>query len=228
MQSNQRAVNGVHKELEWAEVAERQGRLVEALRAYHGVLAHTPGEWRAHLGIGRIALLMGEAERALESFMAVLVQVQTCAEAFRGRALAFFALGEDSRALEDLERALRLCDGDTSEVQLSLGCVLNDLGRSHEAMGHLRTVWDRNPGDPDVALELAYALAVTGAQQEARLVLDSVAIDAEEPLYVLLQAEGAAASGALGKAAQLRETALDGDPELAERAEALPHLARLA
>lgn len=152
--------NDIGKSLLEAQSYEEAGKLSSALRMYYRVLKLEKSSFGAHLGIGRCALLLGEAHKAYEHFSFVLIGQNQNAEAYWGRGSALIALGEEKRGLKDILKAVSL-DYPASELRIDCAAQLNSLGRCGEALAALDEV-PENEQSFDYILERSFAQLALG------------------------------------------------------------------
>ncbi|HEY0490244.1 MAG TPA: XrtA/PEP-CTERM system TPR-repeat protein PrsT [Telluria sp.] len=80
---------------------------------------------------------------------------------------------KDPRALKTAEKALSLA-GDNPAVLDTLGTMLVEQGNAKRGLGYLKTALSKSPGDANIRLHLAQALARSGDKAGARKELEQV------------------------------------------------------
>ena len=110
---------------------------------------------------GQAALQTGEAEAAIEHFSAVIDHAPDFAEAWNGRATAYFLANRLGQALADIEQVLRLNPRHFGALA-GLGIILEQLDRPEEALAAYRASLAIHPHQQQVIdsvarLELASA-----------------------------------------------------------------------
>lgn len=98
---------------------------------------------------GREALEKGDHVRALHHLTALVEIAPGFAEGWNTRATAFFARGDLTLALLDIERVLELEPRHYGALS-GLGIILEQIGREAEALAALREARRLNPGLPRV------------------------------------------------------------------------------
>ena len=99
---------------------------------------------------GADALEAGEFAVAVEHLTAAIDHAPGFAEAWHQRATAYYRMGDVGPALADLQTTLQLNPGHFGAMQ-GLGVILQDLGRSAEALEVFALVHDMNPQDTGLA-----------------------------------------------------------------------------
>lgn len=98
---------------------------------------------------GRAAMSGGKPGEAVEHFSALIDHAPDFAEAWNGRAAAFFALDYFGMALADLEHVLAL-EPRHYDAWQGVGVILNELGRPDLALRAFRAAAAIHPHDPDL------------------------------------------------------------------------------
>ena len=106
-------------ELTMASVRFRDGDFENARRGFHRALALNPNLAGAHAGIGQLALMANEQERAEEHFRIALRAAEE-PQALAGLGALLLARGEHDAALRHLGRAAELSPNDAM-IQMTLG-----------------------------------------------------------------------------------------------------------
>lgn len=98
---------------------------------------------------GKDALDEGDADAAVEHFSALVDHAPDFAEAYNGRATAYFLLGLFGPALDDLRQALVLEPRHFGAMQ-GLGVIFEGLEQPEKALEAYRAVLALNPASADV------------------------------------------------------------------------------
>lgn len=117
-----------------AEQARARGDLAAARRIYEQVLAATPRDGRAAVGLGETMLELEDFGAAEELLTRVVRSLPGRPEPRRVLALVYLRLGREKEALAEAEKAVEL-DPKSAEGYVSYGAALNAVGRSAEAIG---------------------------------------------------------------------------------------------
>lgn len=147
------------------------GRLDEAAAACAGVLAGDPDHPAALRRLGGIERARSRAAAALDIWRRLLRQNPGEAGLYRLAGEALASLHVFAEAALHFARALELAPDDPQAL-LGLGAMLLQTGRGEEAVASLRRAALLAPRQPMVRFELARALALGGAMDEARPVLE--------------------------------------------------------
>lgn len=99
---------------------------------------------------GQDALDMGDAPRAVEHFSAAIDYAPDFAEAYNGRATAYYLTEDIGPALADLQMALTLNPRHFGAMK-GFAILLEELGRPKDALEVYRRVLAIHPQDADVA-----------------------------------------------------------------------------
>lgn len=102
---------------------------------------------------GYMALAAGEADVAIEHFTALTDHAPDFAEGFNGRAKAYELAGYFGPAVDDIARALALEPRHFSAM-IGLARILDDVGKSKQALELYRQVAILHPNQPEVAQEI--------------------------------------------------------------------------
>lgn len=126
---------------------------------------------RALIIKGRILFQLNRTKEALKSYDQAILIDPKCSEAYLERARYYYALKQDnSRALEDISKALSLAKGDQwvkfDGFRLK-GNILGALDRDYEALKAFRTAIKLKPKNAEVHCDLADSLAILGQSKKA-------------------------------------------------------------
>jgi Flp pilus assembly protein TadD len=102
-------------------VAERLGNLRTAASMYQGAIDVDPGHVQAHARLGRLYVLSGAPDRALQLIKPILGSHPDDPDLLTVRAAARAVLKDDAGALADAERAVQLGPGNEEAVSLLAG-----------------------------------------------------------------------------------------------------------
>ena len=154
-----------------AQALQAAGRLDEAAAACAAALAADPDRQAALRRLGDIERARGRAAAALDIWRRLLRQNPGEAALYRLAGEALASLHVFAEAAEHFARALELAPDDPQAL-LGLGAMLLQTGRGEAAVASLRRAALLAPRQPMVRFELARALALGGAMDEARPVLE--------------------------------------------------------
>ncbi len=152
---------------------ERNDEAVEVLAR---LLAEDPKYPGAHLHLGRVYLSLGRLESASAEFEREIAvgggpgDASRLASASLGLGIAFYRLGDDSKALAALGKAPDLLD-----ARYHTGLALARGGLQAEAAEALRDVLRRDPGHRGALQNLARCAAALGLEAERRDSLERLA-----------------------------------------------------
>lgn len=121
---------------------------------------------RVHLLRGEVAF---KAKRLTEAVEAFTKAVEAAADSVQARvnlAAALSMAGDENRAVDHLEQALRI-DPKNVTAHFNLGTLLVRRGRHEDAIRHLRVAVETGADDADARRLLAQALVATGRYGEA-------------------------------------------------------------
>ena len=96
------------------------------------------------------ALEVGEYDVAIEHYTAAIDHAPDFAEAYNGRATAYYLTDRIGPAIDDLRQALVL-NPRHFEAMRGFAILLDELGRSADSLEVFRQVQAIHPADPDVA-----------------------------------------------------------------------------
>lgn len=198
---------------------EEAGDVLSALRMYYEMLQLESSAIEAHLGVGRCALVLEQAERAYEHFSFVLIHQHERAEAFWGRACALLWLGREEAGYKDLMRALRYDEPATS-LRIDCAAQLNAWGYCKEALLALEDV-NEEDRDADYALERAFAQISLGLELDVDLMNLQKVFGSEPMLELILVASRLEEGVEFGAIREKVEQLIEDEPELASRSQVL-------
>ncbi len=112
---------------------------------------------------GEAALAAGQADAAVDHFSVVIEQAPDFAEAWNGRASAYFLLNRLGQSLADIEQVLRLNPHHFGALA-GLGTVLEQLERPVDAMAAYRASLAIHPHQASV-IEAVHRLALASEGQ---------------------------------------------------------------
>lgn len=146
----------------------RQGRLEEAAKGYHAVLATEPNhvESLVHLGVLQLGQgLSAEARRLLQQAVAL---APDSVDAHANLAAALLASGLGEEAIREYHRALGLSPN-AAHLQYALASCLQSLERYEEATAAYEMALAAEPGHPEANYGLATLFAKLERLDEAAL-----------------------------------------------------------
>jgi tetratricopeptide (TPR) repeat protein len=117
--AHERAPDDANIELTMASVRFRDGDFEAARRGFHSALALNPNLAGAHAGIGQLALMANERERAEEHFR-IALRASEEPQALAGLGALLLDRGDHDAALRHLGRAAELAPNDAM-IQMTLG-----------------------------------------------------------------------------------------------------------
>lgn len=123
------------------------GDLLQAERDFAASLALVPGRPSTLTNLGAVRLKLGRAEEAAAVLEEALAQEPANAEALRHHAAALAELDQHERALDAIDRALRVQP--TPAAWTLRGSILRSLGRTGEAAAAYRTAAEQG-GDSEL------------------------------------------------------------------------------
>ncbi|MFB9068521.1 hypothetical protein [Pseudofulvimonas gallinarii] len=170
-----------------AAASLQRGHAEEALRLLASVLARQPGLVPA-LGLqANAALLAGQPALAVQALRRLLALQPAQPALRRVLSQALNRLGSEARRArrtEEAERAfaeaLEHWDGNT-EARFNLALGFMSSRRHREALPHWQRLHAQAPADPEVAIELASALALAAKFRQARELLAGMEMPGDLP-----------------------------------------------
>jgi tetratricopeptide (TPR) repeat protein len=148
-----------------------KGKDKKALRKIEQALKIDPKNTQALIIKGRILFQLNRTKEALKSFDHAISIDPKCSEAYLERARYYYALKQDnSRALEEVSKALSLAKGDQwvkfDGFRLK-GNILGALDNDYEALKAFRIAIKLEPRNAEVHCDLADSLAILGQSKNA-------------------------------------------------------------
>lgn len=116
---------------------------------------------------------LGDTKAAMMHYRQVLERDDSNLVALNNLAWLRYEQSQDPVALELAERAYRVAPERTEALD-TYGWLLVQEGRLDEGAPLLRKAFENAPDEPEIGYHLAFALAKTGAQQEARRLIDDM------------------------------------------------------
>ena len=152
---------------ERGRAAEIQGRYADARRAYMAALGGTlAGRHVLHVGIGRIAMVEGELDAAIEAFGHAVRLHPNDPVIHRELAGAYAAAGRSDEAFAELVAALLIDPRDVAAMA-AVGQLFLDADRATDAIAVLTRALELNPDRLETRYALAVALTRAGRAEEA-------------------------------------------------------------
>ena len=149
-------------------------------------------------------LASGRVEEASAEFDEASTALPSDPELMMGRAETAALLGDETRAEEFIDRALRLAGSDSREARLN---ALRRLGLHAASERMLRAAITRDPSPPDATFALADFLEETGRMREAMALVESL-----PPEHALRIAGWLKERSLNGSAEEWARRAVDADP----------------
>lgn len=203
-----------------AVLAEQEGELLDALKAYRDIYVASPHDQDAIVGLARTALALGEVEYAFDFFVKLLIENHQHPWGYWGRAAVYFTYHQRERAYREVCRALAL-DVPATSLHVDCAVLLNENGYYEEALQALSAL-DETDFDEDAEIEWCYAEIVLGnVREKTRSLLHRHGHRAENlSMWKLLDAMSFYHADRNKSLALIREV-LREEPELQYRVEAL-------
>ncbi|KQM21074.1 tetratricopeptide repeat protein [Novosphingobium sp. Leaf2] len=143
-------------------IAQRTGRLDEAVTAFRQACAADPGNAGRHQNLGVALKNAGAFEDALKAFATALDLRPGHPATLANLGACLIAADRHEEALATLTAA-----GDNADALTNTGVALARLGRHGEAVAAYHRSLAMSPGHPDTALNLVDALSATGQFEAA-------------------------------------------------------------
>jgi len=170
-------------------VAERLGNLREAAQFYQGAIDTNPDSVAARGRLGRLYLLSGAPEKAMETVAPGFKLHPNDAQLLTVRAAAKGQLKDKAGALQDAQRAVQLAPDDEDAVSVLAG-VYKSADQVDKAQGLLQETIKRNPKTIELRLVLAQLDMSLGQDAEAEsLLVDLVKLQPNEKSHRLRLAQ---------------------------------------
>jgi tetratricopeptide (TPR) repeat protein len=152
-------------------VDEKLGNQREAVQFYRGAIDVNTDNVKARVGLARLYLLGGAADKALEIIDPAFAKHPDDVGLLTVRAAARVQRKDPAAALADAQRAVQLAPADPDAVSVLAG-IYKNTGEPAKAITLLEGAIKQLPGTVDLRLELAQLYAAEGqqAQTEALLV----------------------------------------------------------
>ncbi|MCX7633029.1 MAG: tetratricopeptide repeat protein [Turneriella sp.] len=150
-------------------VYKKEGKFAEAKSAFLDALnLAAAGEiaWKAATQLGMLHATQGDLPNAKYYFERAVALAPTNAKYHYNLALVLHQLGENERALRELEEALRL-GSDNPQTYMYVARLLAELGRKEQAEAALRRALDEAPRDPVILAQLGDMLVAQGKWAQA-------------------------------------------------------------
>ncbi|MDB6082426.1 MAG: sulfotransferase [Gammaproteobacteria bacterium] len=182
-----------------AELQISSGLLDQAQGTLERALGAAPGDARSLQGLGRVALLRGNAAAAEEWLAASLAGSGEDTDTLNWLGLAQLQAEKYAASEASLRRALQLSPG-LDQARNNLGLALRHQGRLGEAQACFEEVLAHDPAYRNARINLANTLRILGQHARARRELEIVlashpdAVDALNNLGAVLQDMGEAES----------------------------------
>ncbi|MDR2215457.1 MAG: tetratricopeptide repeat protein [Nevskiaceae bacterium] len=149
-----------------ALIAEKQGRIRDAVSNYQAALEADPELLTARSALGRIYLLGGLRDRAREVIEPGLLQAPDNAQLLTIRGGLRAVEGDTAGAMQDAEAAVNAAPADELAVAF-LAAQYTRQGRSDEAIATLEKGLEQIPGSTDLPVLLADLLQQAGRRDDA-------------------------------------------------------------
>jgi tetratricopeptide (TPR) repeat protein len=197
------------------------GRLERAREELQTALAQAPGNPQVLALLGDTERQLKNPARALELEDRALSSNQNDLQARYYRGLALFDLGRHDEGIRELEQVVR-SGAPAAEAYLALGAAYLDATRVREAIDVLTRGTELDPARPDVRVQLARALRMSGALAQSEAQLERAAagrtgsrLEAQRLEFDLALEQGLLrlAQGQLPAAATALQKALTIDPD---------------
>jgi tetratricopeptide (TPR) repeat protein len=204
-----------------AQVAQQEGRLGDAVRAYQTIAVVAKGSptiaASAHLSAGNIYMSLGKFEEAAAAFRRSLALDATSAEAQNNLGEALGELKQYQRALEAFQRAVAL-DSRFLKARYNMGVTYDRLGQLKYAEFVYRILVRDFPDFVLAYDSLAVTLSKSGRAREAIAFHEkAIRMDAKEPSFYYNFAVSYLVLGDLKRAREQQQRLRNLDPPMAER-----------
>jgi len=152
--------------------AFQQGRLQEARLLAEGALSNLAGAATAQEWLGRITLQEKHPEEAISHFQKASAKGRFSLEMARDWSTALIDLGRTQEACELLEKSITN-DPNSMDLRYRLGVLYMSQGMPLKARPHLEEAYRAGLKHAGVVLQLAQARFLSGADDQAVLLLES-------------------------------------------------------
>jgi tetratricopeptide (TPR) repeat protein len=170
-------------------VDEKLGNMREAAQFYQGALETNSNNVRARASLGRLYLLSGLADEALQKIKLGFDKYPDDVGLLTIRAAARTQLKDIKGATEDAERAFQLAPNNEDAVAVLAG-IYKSQNQTDKARALLEEAIKRTPSTIDLRLALAQLYASDGRQAQVEaLLLDLVRLRPTEPAHRLRLAQ---------------------------------------
>ncbi len=176
----EREPDNVHAKEKLANGLVESKRYDEAAKFIDQTLKEYPDFSEFECLRGQIDMARGAPGAARKRFTRAVRLKRDYADAFMWLGRASAALDQKSEAVAALREAVRLSPS-LANAYDDLASVLLASGRASEAVESARRAAALKPGDYAIALRLAQTLAATNRPEEARQILNSLILSAEDP-----------------------------------------------
>jgi tetratricopeptide (TPR) repeat protein len=204
-----------------AQVAQQEGRLGDAVRAYQTIAVVAKGSptiaANAHLSAGNIYMSLGKFEEAAAAFRRSLSLDPNSAEAQNNLGEALGELKQYQRALEAFQRAVAL-DSRFLKARYNMGVTYDRLGQLKYAEFVYRILVRDFPDFVLAYDSLAVTLSKSGRAREAIAFHEkAIRLDAQEPSFYYNFALSYLVLGDLKRAREQQQKLRNLDPAMGER-----------
>ena len=148
------------------EALAEQGRVHEAIDAYHAAIRATPDFARAYYNLGNQYAKLGRFEPAIASYKRAIQKNREMIKAYNNLGLAYTANGEADKAIVVLRRATGI-DPAYATAWNSLGLAYDSLGEHSKAILTFKEAIEIDPGYADAYNNLGGAYSNLQLYREA-------------------------------------------------------------
>ena len=201
--------------LKRAQTSLEEGDFDKGLYFYVKALNYDPDDAALLYRIGRIHEHSGNAEMATRAYTLALGSDPDFVPALENRGLLLLAHHEDSRAKQDLMRAV-VMDATAWRAQNGLGLLEDRSGNHVQAIAHYSAALDVTPGVAEILNNRGYSRMLAGEASSAEVDLRQSAALGYQKAWINLGAL-LAKGGEYGKAVKALNEVLD-EPESLNRA----------
>lgn len=201
--------------LKRAQTSLEEGDFDKGLYFYVKALNYEPDDAALLYRIGRIHEYSGNAEMATRAYTLALGSDPDFVPALENRGLLLLANNENSRAQQDLVRAV-VMDATAWRAQNGLGLLADRAGNHEEAIAHYSAALDVRPGVAEILNNRGYSRMLAGKSSSAKADLRQSAALGYQKAWINLGAL-LARNGEYSKAVEALKEVLD-EPESLNRA----------